>query len=151
MFASAYSSKERFQVEIVGKSLTKQSMSAECDINNIMRKYQKTGAISHTARHGGDYGFASSDSFHESMLVVVKAQEMFEDLPSSLRQRFGNDPANLLDFVQDEGNTEEMVKLGLVERKPKAANEDLEAKPKEEPKPKLEVEPKVDQEASGDA
>ena len=147
MFASAYSEKERVRFECVGKSLTKQSMSAECDINNIMKKYQKTGAISHTARHGGDYGFASSDSFHESMLIVVKAQEMFEDLPSSLRSRFGNDPGNLLDFVQDDDNLEEMVKLGLVERTPKAANEEVEV----DPPGKLVVEPEGDQVASEDA
>jgi len=40
---------------------------------------------------------------------------MFNDLPSSIRSRFGNDPAAFLDFVQDENNADEMVKLGLTE------------------------------------
>jgi phage internal scaffolding protein len=41
---------------------------------------------------------------------------MFNDLPSSIRSRFGNDPAAFLDFVNDEGNADEMIKLGLIEK-----------------------------------
>ena len=35
-------------------------------------------------------------------------------LPSSLRSRFGNDPAAYLDFVSNEENKPEMAKLGLL-------------------------------------
>lgn len=106
---------ERLRTPVVGKSRTKQSFKRECDINVIMASYQKDGAIGHLNRHGADYGFATSLDFSESMRVVVKAQEMFEDLPSSIRTRFGNDPALFLDFVQDDDNHDEMVEMGLVE------------------------------------
>jgi len=110
-----FASKKRVRVEIVGESLAKQSMRDECDINQIMAKYQKTGAVSHLNKHGADYGFASGEDFSESMRVITAAQGMFDDLPSSVRTRFGNDPALFLDFVQDEENVDEMVKLGLAE------------------------------------
>jgi len=107
---------ERFRTGVGGKSMTKQSMTKECDINYIMRKYQKTGAVSHINRHGAEYGFATSLDFAESMRVVTKAQGMFDALPSSIRSRFANDPAAFLEFVQDDSNEEEMIKLGLVEK-----------------------------------
>ncbi len=111
-----YRPRERVGFKCVGKSRTKQSFANECDINNIMRKFQKTGAVSHLNRYGAEYGYATSLDFAESMRVVTKGQEMFNDLPSSIRSRFGNDPALFLDFVQDDSNVDEMVELGLLDK-----------------------------------
>lgn len=93
--------------------LTRQSMAAECDINNILRKFVKTGAVNHLASYGGEYGFATSISFHEAMNVVAKGKEMFAALPAKLRQRFGGDPAAFLEFVQEPKNLEACRELGL--------------------------------------
>ena len=41
---------------------TRQSMRDECDINAIMRKYIKTGAIDHVNKYSGEYGFATPNS-----------------------------------------------------------------------------------------
>ncbi len=98
-----------------GKGRTKQAMSAECDVNLIMKKYQKTGAISHFRNNSGEYGFASGIDFHSAMNIIVKAQTMFSDLPSSIRNKFGNDPAAFLDFAQDPDNADAMAELGLIE------------------------------------
>ncbi len=98
----------------------RQSMRDECDINKIMAKYQKTGAIDHFSRHAPQYDFADSIEFHDAMNIVTEGNRMFADLPSSLRSRFEN-PGEFLDFVQDEGNAEEMVELGL--RAPRTASE----------------------------
>jgi len=92
---------------------TKQSFKNECDINNIMAKYQKTGAINHVQNNQAHYGFADSVTFTESMNIVAKAQSMFNELPSSIRSKFRQDPAAFLDFVQDEANADELVELGL--------------------------------------
>ncbi len=118
----------RKRIHIGGKSRTKQSMKDECDINLIVAKYVKTGAVDHLVKHGGDYGFASSVSFHEAMNVVTKADQMFLDLPAVLRRRFGGDPGEFLDFVSDPENQAEMMKMGLfkpevVEAAEKAAAE----------------------------
>lgn len=116
VFKSAYSKKTRVHPVPAGEagdSLAKQSMAAECNINSIMKQYQKTGAVSHLNRHGAEYAFCSGDGFDASMRIVVKAQEMFADLPSSVRERFGGDPRVFLDFVQDDANLEEMRELGL--------------------------------------
>jgi len=36
------------------ESLTQQSLMAETDVNNIMRKYEKTGILTHVARYAGE-------------------------------------------------------------------------------------------------
>ena len=92
---------------------TKQSFRDECDINSIMARHQRTGAITHLQNHQGQYGFASGIDFHESMNIVTKAQSMFNELPSSIRTKFENSPAKFLDFVQEPKNADELVSLGL--------------------------------------
>jgi len=114
---SAYGKKERFgDIGDLGQSLTKQSFTAECDINNIMRKYQKTGAIEHVNKHEASYGFATSLDFQGALETVTRGQTMFDELPSSIRTKFDNDPAKFLDFVQDKNNLEEMQEMGLAHK-----------------------------------
>jgi len=108
--------REAVQIDAGGESRTKQSFKKECDINAIMAKYQKTGAITHFAKHSPQYGIADGQTFQDAMNLVCEAQEMFNELPSSIRSRFGNDPAAFLDFVNDEGNADEMEKLGLIQK-----------------------------------
>lgn len=43
---------------------------------------------------------------------------MFDTLPSKLRLRFGNDPAEFLSFVEDPANDQEMIDLGLKPKPP---------------------------------
>ncbi len=105
----------RVQIKPVGRSKTKQSFRDESNIDIIMARYVKTGLIDHFAVHGGEYGFASSVSFHEAMNVVTKADQMFDALPAKARQKFHGDPGEFLDFVQNPENAEEMRELGLRE------------------------------------
>ena len=108
--------REAVQIDAGGESRTKQSFKKECDINLIMAKYQKTGAITHFNKHQQNYGMADGQTFQDAMNLVCEAQEMFNDLPSSIRSRFGNDPAAFLDFVQNEENADEMARMGLIEQ-----------------------------------
>jgi len=94
-------------------SMTKQSFKDECDINNIMAKFQKTGALTHYMRHAPEYGDATQVEYADALNVVANANTMFEELPSSIRKKFDNDPAKFLEFVQDEKNESEMEELGL--------------------------------------
>jgi phage internal scaffolding protein len=94
----------------------KQSFKDECDINNIMAKYRKTGALTHVNEHSSRYGFATSQDFREAMEIVTTAKEMFEDLPAHLRQKFGHSPEAFLEFVQDPDNSEALYEMGLAER-----------------------------------
>ena len=123
----------RVQIMFPEETMTKQSFREECDINNIMAKFQVTGMATHINEHQPQYGFATSHQFFESMQIVAKANTMFEELPSSIRAKFRNDPAQFLDFVQDPNNAEELREMGLAKRtepqKPKTPPS-LEGEPK---------------------
>ena len=110
----AYHPHPRVQLTCSDATRAKQSFSADCDINNIMARYQKTGIITHVAAQQGDYkDLPNYEDFHASMNAVAAANSSFASLPSSVRSRFENDPGKFLDFVQDEANADEMVSMGL--------------------------------------
>lgn len=99
-------------------SMTRQAHIAECDINNIMAKYQKDGIITHFAKHGENYSDLSGLDYTTAMQQVAKARSMFEELPSSARTKFNNDPGQFLTWIQDPANIEEARKLGLAKGVP---------------------------------
>lgn len=96
-----------------GPSLTKQEFRQDSDINRIMSRYQKTGAINHYATYAPQYGEFSSCDFHQAQNLVNNARKMFADLPSSIRQ-LTQTPEGFLDFVQNPANADKLVELGLV-------------------------------------
>mgnify|MGYP000615719347 CR=1 FL=1 len=110
--------RKRFQTFTEGKSMTRQSEKESTDINNIVARFERGEVVSHFNKHGGSYGEVSGLDFHSAMNTIVKAQNMFDDLPASVRTRFGNDPQQFLDFVQDAKNIPEMQKMGLAKGTP---------------------------------
>jgi len=134
-------------------TMAKQSHKAECDINNIMKNYSKTGVIQHARDVQGSYGdFTGVADYHESMNKVIEAQSAFMNLPSKIRRRFGNDPALFLEFVNDPSNLEEAVELGILEKTPDIAAEGGQSKPDEQLKsvsPKGEKSPSKEKAAPG--
>lgn len=113
-FVTAYGPKVRHGIGFPEVSRTKQSFKEECDINNIMSKYQKTGLLDFVNEHEAQYGDATGIDFQEALETVRSAQEMFADMPSSVRRRFDNDPAAFLEFVNNPDNRDEAVELGLI-------------------------------------
>lgn len=97
------------------KSKAHQSFKAECDINNIMAKFEKTAILTHVNRYQGRYGdFTSTpQSFAEAMQQVTAAREMFQTLPSQLRKRFGNDPGSFVEFVE-QADEHQLREVGLL-------------------------------------
>lgn len=137
-FITAYSPKIRVRVERTTPSRTKQAFKEECDINTIISRFLRTGVLNFAAKNEPRYGDVTGLEFQESMLKVAQAQSLFNELPAALRNRFDNEPAKFLDFVHDEKNREEAIKLGLVSPKAPAATPPAApapATPTEAPKP----------------
>nr|WAE43869.1 MAG: internal scaffolding protein [Microviridae sp.] len=106
---------KRVQIFFNEPSRTHQSFKDECNINNIVRKYKKTGVLTHVTSAVAQQGdFCDVPTFHEAMNIVASAQQHFDQLPSLVRKRFSNDPAQFLDFVGDASNLDEMRSLGLL-------------------------------------
>lgn len=116
---SAYSEKQRVQIHFQGQGRTKQSFKDECDINNIMDRFLKTGILEFTQQNQPRYGDSTGLEYQDAMLIVANAKSLFNSLPPQLRDRFENDPALFLDFVNDDKNRAEALEMGLL--KPEAA------------------------------
>lgn len=94
----------------------KQSFVPECDINNILKQYKLTGQIRHIsnkAAQGAYQDLPDNHDFQDAMNLVLAAQASFATLPSHVRARFLNSPAEFLAFMADPSNQDEMIKLGL--------------------------------------
>jgi phage internal scaffolding protein len=115
MFTAQKKHHRRVQIDFKDdKGLTEQSHKKSCDMHHIMKNAERTGVIEHLNAYPAGYGdMPSSTDFHEHMNAVVAAQEMFESVPSEIRKKFGNDPAEFLEFMEDNKNYEAIEKMGL--------------------------------------
>lgn len=123
LIRSAYGPKLKVQhITPEGEGRTKQSFKAECDVNNIMARFQKTGVLDFASRYQAQYGDVSGVNFADAIKLVADAKSMFHEMPARVRDRFGNDPATFLDFVNNPNNRDEARALGLLKpEEPKPA------------------------------
>lgn len=93
---------------------TKQSFKDECDINTIMSRYQSTGELPDLAQRAPQYLDATGMDYQDMQNKVVEANNLFNALPSKIRNRFANDPGEFLAFVSDPSNHSELQSMGLL-------------------------------------
>lgn len=97
-------------------TITKQAFKEECDINNIVERARNgqdiSGSLNARVAKYGD--FTNIPDFRGALDLVQRAESMFMELEAPLRERFANDPAVMLDFLNNPANRDEAVKLGLL-------------------------------------
>lgn len=113
-FHSAYSKKDRLQLTFSGPGRTKQNFKAECDINNIMARFKKTGVLEFTSRYQPQYADVTAIDYVTMQNQVAQAKSMFFAMPAHVRDRFQNKPEAFLEFVQNPNNKDEARALGLL-------------------------------------
>ena len=126
------------QVSFKGtKTRTKSEFAAECDINNIVARVAK-GALMPSGSRTPLFGdFSEVADFTTAQTLIAEANAEFEQLPSDIREKFGNDVSALMDFLDDENNLDEAIELGLApkpESEPKTIEENTQ---KAAPEPTL--------------
>lgn len=127
---SAQNKPGRVQIEFPLETMTVQSEAEACDINNILKKYERTGLIDHVKEGGRYEDLPPGLDYQEALNLVIEAKTSFEGLPAAVRKEFENDPAKFLAFVEDPENVERMGELGLLkERIPDDKVDDTKAKP----------------------
>lgn len=116
---SFYRSRVRQPQPVGDRSLAKQSMRDECDINRIVRQYQRTGIVSHIAERAGQFlDLPDACELQTSLEVVRQADEAFAALPSVVRDEFGNSPETFLLAFRDPAKKERLRELGLLQVRP---------------------------------
>lgn len=115
LFRHRYGHYPRLQVTFTGPGRTKQSFKDECDINNLMAKYLKTGHMDHVNQALPRFECVSEHDFQSAQNLIADAHSMFENIPSAIRSRFENNPGKLLDWVHDPRNAQEAHSLGFLD------------------------------------
>lgn len=111
---------ELSSIGVFGESKAIQSAREDCDINVLVARFGITdGAIPPAVADPRFYGdFSDVVDFRDALDRTRAAQEHFDALPASIRERFLNDPLRLYEFVSQESNADEAVELGLLSRRP---------------------------------
>lgn len=110
-----------YATHIEGESLTQQHYTDSCNINNILEKYRATGVIDHFNPNPAHYALMTGDQFTENMFLLAEAQRMFNELPSGVREHFGEDPAKYMDYVNgldENSDRKELFELGMLDTPP---------------------------------
>jgi len=96
-------------------TLTLQSAKDDCDLNLIVDRMIKTGEQLPMASIQ-DYGdFTGAEDYHTLMNKLIDAQDAFSTLDAPVRERFNNDPGQLIQFLNNDNNRQEAISLGLIE------------------------------------
>lgn len=105
-------------------SLTNQQFTEEANLNVIVARFGvKDGAIPPAVLNPAYFGdFCDAPDFRQALDNVREAQLRFDALPASVRSRFHNNPVELWEFVHDDTNEPEAIKLGLLKPLPPVAD-----------------------------
>jgi phage internal scaffolding protein len=69
----------------------------------------------------GTYGdFSGVHDYHTALNALIASESEFAALPAQIRNRFQNDPSNLIEFLDDPRNKAEAESLGLLNISPTA-------------------------------
>ena len=92
--------KRKYAQDFSGGSLTDQSFAASCNVNNIVRHYEKTGIDPYSDRLQNQiFGVATSTSYEEAMRHAAEVNSAFALLPSAERAKHDNNPQQWLDHA----------------------------------------------------
>lgn len=95
-------------------SMPSQTLQSDLEATLIPNIFQSHGVSPETRTPMfGDFSTVPT-SLQDAYNRILEAQAGFADLPSNVRARFGNDPMQLISFLNDPSNRAEAEKLGLV-------------------------------------
>lgn len=122
----------RVQLICEDPSLTQQSFTKDSSIRTILAKYAKTGILGDPNKKP-IYGDFSEKDYSKALNLCANVKSGFELLDPKIRERFKNDPGEMLAFLSDEKNHPEAIKLGLREAPPYAGPHPQDLKTPEPP------------------
>lgn len=104
-------------IGVFEKTRTQQQFKEDADINEIVRRFGLTGKLPDDIRMPEYADYNDVFDFQTAMNTMMNAEREFMKLPSDVRRHFDNDPQKLLEFVGNDANYDQAVKLGIVKAK----------------------------------
>lgn len=83
-----------------------------------MKKYHNDMRLINPPQRGFYGDFSNAPDYLDARMSLINAQKAFDGLSSEIRKRFGNDPLQLLAFLDDKKNKDEAIRLGLIDPPP---------------------------------
>lgn len=111
---TAYDPPPKVGVECRDKSLARESERDACDINFIMKRYEKTGVLPEAVREGFFADVTAIGDYRSVRDRMIVAEQVFMQLPAVERAKYENDASVFMDFASDAANAEELRRLGLL-------------------------------------
>lgn len=98
-----------------GPSLTRQEFADECDINILMARYERTGAMPPLNQGVAQYIDLTTipSDYQTALTMLADAETAFMSLPATVRREFNNDPREFVEFASDPENLPQMQTWGL--------------------------------------
>lgn len=101
-------------------SKTQQHFREDCNINSIIKKYNTSGLLTDPAvvptRQPMTGDMTGVVDFHTMQNKMIEMRQYFKSIPAIIRKRFGNDPDQLLAWINNPDNKSEAIELGLLPR-----------------------------------
>lgn len=115
--SDACSAENAFTCE--GESMARQEFKDECDINTIIERFGIGENPIETQQWVTNIDIHDApDNYQDVMNQLNEARDQFMSLPAKVRSQFNNSPYDFMNFVSNPENGDEMVRLGLAERRP---------------------------------
>lgn len=93
--------RERRAAVFEGETKTKEALAQETDINYIVERFKRTGAVVHLSELPPQYGdFADAPDLKAALDLVGQVGELFDDLPAPVRSIAENDPLVLAEMME---------------------------------------------------
>lgn len=114
-FGTAYTPYNRNIKTSDKPSLTDESYKDYCDISLMIERFKVNKIPPRTVDIAYGYSPTAEDVTNAQMLLA-EVKSNFEGLPSSIRDEFGNNVQNYLDYISDKSNLKDCYERGLIDR-----------------------------------
>lgn len=95
-----------------GKSRTKEAFKDSCDINKIVKRAQREGSLAHALKYPAPvYAEFQDVDLLSAYEQIGRAQAIFDDLPSEVKNEFGHDAFKFAAYASDPANVDRLTKL----------------------------------------
>lgn len=114
-FGTAYTTYERRIKTSDKPSLTDESYKDYCDISLMIERFKVNKIPPRTVDIA--YGYSpTADDVTNAQILLAEVKSNFEALPSSIRDEFGNNVQNYLNYISDKSNLKDCYERGLIDR-----------------------------------
>lgn len=96
-------------------SLTRQEFADECDVNNLMARFEASGILPSNMNTAEPRYLDVSNvpDLPTALGMLADATDAFMALPATVRRDFDNDPVKFIQFAENPDNIEKMRGWGL--------------------------------------